>query len=934
MDNPTQFKDLPEFLAKHNAKSEKREGIIIKPTHTRIPDEDLKVYGAAYIIPREDLPQFYKLYAEHIFEKNRMEYLTERQLETNSPILLDLDFRYNYDVDTRQHTKEEVQNLINSIYLELLKEFFVFTNCRSFPIYVMEKPDVNRLADKSLTKDGIHIIIGIQMDHTMQLMLRDKVLEEINDIWDLPLINTWDSVLDIGISKGTTNWQLYGSRKPGFQAYELTQYYVISYDTADGEFMMEERKVTEIDVKKDFCKLSAQYPDHPQFEINPKIVSEYEKRRSNKQNKPKKSSSNTRLVLLQESGDDDENNAVISLEDITTPEILKNAVSNIMDKLPFADYNIKEIHEFTQTLPAQYYEPGSHLNNRLVAFALKHTDERLFLSWVMLRSKASDFDYNTIPNLYNIWMKHFKEKPNGVTKRSILYWSKQHAYNEYIKVKQNTVRHYVDQTLLTPTEYDFAMVLFQMFKDKFVCSNYLSKTWHQYKNHRWEIDKGCALRLAISREMYNLYQLYFVEVVAEMNQYDSNDKRYEDLSKKSKIIAEISVKLKKTNDKTNIFKEAAEIFYDDEFMRKMDENKYLLCFNNGVVDFKNKVFRDGYPQDYITKTTGIPYIEFDPIQHKTYADQITLFMQQLFPIESLNKYMWSHLASTLIGENINQTFNIYRGNGSNGKSKLTDLMKIGLGDYCGQVPITLVTEKRVNIGASSSEVMQLKGIRYAVMQEPTKSNCQINEGVMKQLTGGDPIQARALYQESETFTPQFSLVVCTNTLFEILSNDDGTWRRIRIVEYMAKFVKEITKNPEDSPYQFLIDVNLNDDKLKQWAPTFISMLIKIAFETNGVVDDCDIVMTASNKYRQGQDHISGFVSEMVGKCEGKRINKRELCEQFKVWFQDQQGSKKVPKGIELCEYMDKKFGKCKDGWNNVEIIYPSANNNNEIDNMY
>ena len=96
MDNPTQFKDLPEFLAKHNAKSEKREGIIIKPTHTRIPDEDLKVYGAAYIIPREDLPQFYKLYAEHIFEKNRMEYLTERQLETNSPILLDLDFRYRY----------------------------------------------------------------------------------------------------------------------------------------------------------------------------------------------------------------------------------------------------------------------------------------------------------------------------------------------------------------------------------------------------------------------------------------------------------------------------------------------------------------------------------------------------------------------------------------------------------------------------------------------------------------------------------------------------------------------------------------------------------------------------------------------------------------------------------------------------------------------
>ena len=356
-----------------------------------------------------------------------------------------------------------------------------------------------------------------------------------------------------------------------------------------------------------------------------------------------------------------------------------------------------------------------------------------------------------------------------------------------------------------------------------------------------------------------------------------------------------------------------------------------MCFTNGVIDFKNKIFRDGYPQDYITKCTNIPYVEIDKSAHKDTMNQITLFMEKLFPIESLNKYMWSHLASTLIGENINQTFNIYRGNGSNGKSLLIDLMKKTLGEYCGSVPVTLVTDKRVNLGSTSSEIMQLKGVRYAHMEEPSK-DAQINEGMMKQLTGGDSLQARALYQESETFTPQFSLVVCTNTLFKIVSNDDGTWRRIRIVEFMSKFVAEMAANSE-TPYEYLQDPLLKDEKLPLWAPIFASMLINIAFESQGIVKDCDMVMSASKKYRQGQDHISGFVNEMVGKCEGKKINKRELCEQFKCWFQEQQGSKQVPKGIELCEYMDKKFGKCSDGWNNVEIIYSKINNNNEIDNL-
>ena len=94
------FKDLNDFLAKHSAKNEPVDRANISPTHTRIPDKDLNVYGGSYIIPAEDLPIFYKLYYESVFVKNRKEHLTERQLCNNGPIALDLDFRYNYDVET------------------------------------------------------------------------------------------------------------------------------------------------------------------------------------------------------------------------------------------------------------------------------------------------------------------------------------------------------------------------------------------------------------------------------------------------------------------------------------------------------------------------------------------------------------------------------------------------------------------------------------------------------------------------------------------------------------------------------------------------------------------------------------------------------------------------------------------------------------------
>ena len=918
MSSSSRFKDLSEFLAKHNSKNDSGGSGL---THTRIPSKELNIFGGSYIIPKEELSTFWKLYCTHVFTSKKKEYLTEKQLETG-PILVDFDFRYDYNVSTRRHTNEHIQDII-ILYLEELKGILKFVINKPFDIYVMEKPNVNRLEDKTLTKDGIHMIIGISMDHTMQMILREKILEKIGEVWtELPLLNNWDAVLDEGISKGTTNWQMFGSRKPGNEAYELTQHWRMKYDDTDGEFSMEQKNIKDFDIEKNFQLLSAQCDLHPKFELSSDIMDEYNKRLSMKTNKSKKSSSKTKIHLLCEDNDDEDE---ISLDSIVSEEILLKAINKVMDSLGPEEYYIKETHQYTQILPEKYYQPGSHLLNRLVAFALKDTDDRLFLSWIMLRSKASDFDYSEIPGKYQEWKRSFnKPGKDGVTRKSILYWAKQESPEEFLNIRNNSRDHFLDETITSPTDWDYAMLLYEMLKDRYVCPSIINKTWYMFKGNRWIIDKGETLRSIISKDMFILYQKKMENIRKEQENYGHDDPRHEEVRRILKVIADVSVRLKNTATKNNIIREAMVLFYDKHFLEKMDANKYLMCFKNGVVDFKNREFRVGYPQDYITKCTNIDYEEFNPEFHQEISKQILTFMEQLFPNPSLNNYMWNHLASCLIGGNKNQTFNVYRGSGSNGKSILTTLMSMTLGEYKATVPVTLVTEKRNGIGGTSSEVMQLKGVRYAVMQEPTKDQGRLNEGVMKELTGGDPIQARALYCETETFVPQFKLVVCTNNLFEVNSTEDGTWRRFRICDFVSKFKDENEVVQDTTPYVFPKDKDL-EEKLPSWVNVFMSMLVKMAYENQGNVIDCEEVMAARDKYRQGQDLVAAFIAENIEQTGNKedKIKKKEICQQFKDWCNTAHYGRKMPKGSELCDYLDTKYGKCGKSctWTGIRVMY-------------
>ena len=902
--------------------------------YTKIGSTEHNIFGNKYSIPSDKISEFYDAYKNHVFVNHNPAYITEKQL-TNGKIAIDIDFRYKNDVNKKQHTKEHIVDLIELIMTGLIN---IFTNLKkhSIQFYIFEKEKVNICKDK--TKDGIHIIINIITDFATKMILRNYIIQNIVDIWDdLPITNTWNDVVDESVMKGHANWQLYGSKKPGNEPYKLK--YIYNNEIHDNEIIT----VNEIDISTIhfdtyfpyFCVrditnttegiLSNKYKDE-YARINNDFI--YKKNKSLKVKK--KSNCN-------------------SLYEIKSNEDIDAMICEMIDDKSI-DYTIKEIHNYTMMLSKEYWGPGSYDKWIRVGWALKNHSERLVLTWYKFCSQSEDFDF-VCNDVLEHWSNFGIYNKEGLTYKSIMYWCRMSNLDEYNKIYKNTVEYYIHYSFQknNDTEVDLANTLFHMYKSQYVCVSIKEDTWYEFQNNKWyPIDCGTTLRSKISREMYNLYSKKVIEFQTKNNVIQNNmitpssqentivsnqsDESFSDYKKKMESMFTTCKLLKKTATKNNIMRECKELFYDKEFLNKLDKNEYLLGCSNCIIDFKNKEHRKGKHDDYVSKSTNLNYFPLSQYQKNNQKDidEINEFMCQLFPNKDLLGYMWEHLASTLLGTNENQTFNIYTGSGANGKSKLVELMSIILGEYKGTVPITLVTQKRNNIGGTSSEVYNLIGKRYAVMQEPSKGD-KINEGIMKELTGGDPIQCRALFQNSMTFIPQFKLVVCTNTLFDIISNDDGTWRRLRKVDFESKFTSKPYNDPqfprEDYPHQFKVDTKI-DEKFRIWAPIMLSILVDIAYKTQGNVKDVEPVMAATEMYRQDQDILLEFYKAAINpvpRSDGYGIHIRDLKNKYNEYIRNISGNipnRMMPNTKELQKFIEKKHGKynSKCGWTNISYL--------------
>jgi P4 family phage/plasmid primase-like protien len=948
-------------------------------THTRIGlknktnKNEWEIYPCNLHI--EDIDKFYEIYADKVFVNNQSEYLTEAQNKTGlSPVLIDLDFRYNGEVNERMHNSGLVQDIVE-LYAETIQKIFNVSNKR-IEAYVFEKPKINRMYAKSknIVKDGIHIVILMCIDHQAQLYLRSEVLKIIHEqiLSALPLINKPHDVLDECVSKGEVNWQLFGSKKPENDAYEISHHYDIMF--GDDDFDLDD--ITEINLKDklknipfavEFLKkISAKNTEHfsptikeEHVEFYEKIVNQTNIKRKRKKNKKLPQKNNADILHLEFGM---ETNMKLIIDSIESASILDQYIENYImncssteSGIDVVNENIKEVHEYTMLLTEDYY--NNYPEWIKIGWCLHNTHFKCILSWIKFSSKWDGFDWTT--GVSECWDRWNTMREIGYSDRTIRYFAFRVDSEEANKIKQKTLSCLIKQTLNTsfekniqgfkvdPRETDLARFAWHMFKHNYRCASIKGNIWYEFKDHRWQKNEcGNGLRKKLSTEMSKLYVNRCNSMMAEIRE-DNNmtEKQTEALIAEGNIYNCIALKLKVTGYKDNVLKECKEVFYDKNFEEKLnnEKTKTLLCFNNGIYDFENREFRNGEPEDYISKCTGTDYIEINRSNatHNNLIHGCNDFMEKLFPNNELRRYMWDHLSGCLLGTTHEQTFNIYNGaQGSNGKSKLREFMSIILGQsenggYAGTVPITLITQKRKQLGGTSSEVAQLNGLRYACMDEPSEGD-KINEGIMKQITGGDPLQARELYKESFTFIPQFKLVCCTNHLPEIKSTDGGTWRRIRIVEFESTFketIEEVSDEPED--YEFLGDPALSK-KLILWVPIMTSLLIENACKKKlweNKIEKCDMVNKASRAFQEKSDYLSVFSKEKIIKGEKRdKISKTHIQEVFKQWYNNMYPGEKLPSIQKLHDYLDNELGKYRrQGWHGFKIKYDNYASDSDIE---
>ena len=939
-----------EFMRTHRVGSDLQAPVI---THTRIgrmsnnPDE--VIYGGKYHIPDDKRSTFMKLYYDHVFVKGNEEYLTEKQMETG-PIAVDLDLRFAASVKKRVHTQDHIMSLI-TIYLGELEKMYKFDE-NPFYIYVMEKPDINPVknADTGLVefvKDGIHIIIGVNADRNTQQMLREAVIEKIkqDELWaKVPITNDWDKVFDLSISAGHANWQLYGSCKPGHKAYRLTGVHKNIFDPADGELSTSQVSMSEyFNMRDKIDEISVRSDKGQKYFMTSEFLRKYQENSgvaSASSGSAKKSVSTTHAhaaAPIPYSGFI----PVDAILNIKNRDDLNAILMQTLAQLENRDYELLETYKYTMTLPESYYGDGSYDKWIRVGWALSNTcPSMMFIVWVAFSAQSKKFSFRDISDMYDRWQRFDSKSDACLTRRSIMHWSKQDAPAKYKEVQDHSVDYFIEKSIdgndfdlgdsksmrKDTSDHDIACALKQLYSDQYVCVNIKQNIWYRFMNHRWiENDSGTTLRKSMSDDLRKIYRRKSKDLDATIDQMmdqDEADPRIKRLKKRQGRICEIINRLGDAGDKDHIMKEAKELFWDQSLIEKLDTNPYLLCFNNGVIDFKEKVFRRGYPEDYVSKTTNIDYIELNDKRDAKIIGEINEFMAKLFPREELRRYMWEHLASVLLGTHDKQTFHMYIGEGRNGKSVLTTLLDEILGEYKGIVPLSAITQDRQKIGGTSAELVMLKGVRYAVIMEPSKKDV-ILEGPLKQLTSGlDPIQCRALYiAKPIEFYPQFKLVCCSNVRMEIKTQDFGTWRRVREVPFEALFTENPINDDPEKPFQYLVDPSIVD-KFPEWKYVFMAMLVKIAFKTGGAVSECAIVTAASKAYQESQDFIAEFIRDKIATIAGGKIKKQELNSEFTIWYMNTYG-KGAPNPKEVHAYMDKKFGKFeKNGaWLGARIKY-------------
>jgi putative DNA primase/helicase len=266
-------------------------------------------------------------------------------------------------------------------------------------------------------------------------------------------------------------------------------------------------------------------------------------------------------------------------------------------------------------------------------------------------------------------------------------------------------------------------------------------------------------------------------------------------------------------------------------------------------------------------------------------------------------YIQKMLGYGLTGHIDSRVYFILFGKGCNGKTVLLNLMsKILCDQYQSVSKCVFINSNTGKTGGS--EVLQLKNCRMATFSE-TNANDELNEAIIKMISGNDPITARGLYKDPMTFVPMCKLILCTNFKPDFNANDKANVDRVRLVPLNARFVEKPSKANE---YQRINGI----DKLIEtnYLDEFFSWCVDGAIEYYKSPEFTPVgeMLDAQNEYIQEQSNISNFIDDMFDVSDDTNVVlKTEIKNSYDVWCKES-SVKPMKMGV-LYSAFDDRFGK-------------------------
>lgn len=818
-------------------------------------------------IPDEDYEKFLELYSVALTKGSSLHY-TEKPIDP-SPLRVDLDFRFSLDPIEKKiqriYTIEHINTIIK-FYFEIINKYIdVSPNCNI--AYIMEKPKPSEYRNK--IKDGIHIVFpNIIVSNNIQHFIRKKILDVATEIFALlPVCNDYNAIVDKAIID-VNCWLMYGSKKLESDSYRVSHI----YKYIDNNLIRESDTITALDEIGFIKMFSMRNKIEPLVKLKDEFVTEVEEYIKH----------------------------VLPAIDIKYKNKLHN---NIFAKTLNINKNytsdselviIKRIvMECLAPSRAEKYDDWINLG-----WVLRNIDYRLLETWVEFSKIGSSYIEGECQKLWN------KMRKDHMGIGTLKWWAKQDNIIKYNEIMDNSIIPLIDLCIRSDgAHYDIAKVVQAFYKDEIKTVN--KTTWYNYDTdkHRWKLTtEGSILRISLSEDICKK----FIERAHYWNSqmFGVSEEEKDVNNERAKKCIKIALQLKNAAFKDNIMRELRCLFMDEKFEELLDSRSHLIGFTNGVYDLKMHIFRDGMPDDYIFHSTKLNYIAYNSenIEYEEIAD----FFRKLFINENVRNYVLDLLACIIDGSIVQERFYIFTGEGSNGKSRLLDLIQKTVGDYYCILPIALLTQKRAASNSAQSELERTKGRRFAVMQEPSDQD-KINIGFMKELSGNDRILTRGLYKEPYEFKPQFKMILTCNELPEVPSDDGGTWRRIRVIEFKSRFCENPVKDNE-----FAMDLELSD-KFDRWAEPFISMLIdrhKNLLSPN--ISEPLEVRIATEGYKNNNDIIGQFINDriIIDKNNTEdRLNITNLYNEFRLWScENVPKGKKRPDRNQMKAYFEKLLG--------------------------